>query len=193
MSFRPLKYLLPREKGFWQDIDNYYSAPPPLLLLPALSGTQEELLVQMKQFATLAVQSNRSMVPPSLVTVKLFDGETIIRDFFSVFPVDELVFDKSLPLLESQYVQHALPYHTGNNEMTSSLLAENDINMAAYGGLEQVVDALQQDEWRGRLSITLANWQSGRLGGITLDSLNDVRTCAKLDKEPGCAQICRSG
>lgn len=56
-SYSPLKYLLPREKGFWQDIDNYYSMPPPLLLLPALSGTQEELLQQMKQFATLAVQS----------------------------------------------------------------------------------------------------------------------------------------
>lgn len=54
---RPLKYLLPREKGFWQDIDNYYSEPPMLLQLPALSGTEDDLLVQMKQFATIAVQS----------------------------------------------------------------------------------------------------------------------------------------
>jgi len=77
--------------------------------------------------------------------------------------------------------------------MTSSLLAENNINMAAYGGLEQVVDALMEDEWKDRLSVTLASWQSGRLGGDILDSLSDVRTCTQLNKEPGCAQICRSG
>jgi len=133
------------------------------------------------------------MVPPSIVTVELSDNDTTIRDFFSVFPVDHLVFDKSLPLLESQYVQHALPYHVDNINMTSSLLAENNINMAAYGGLEQVVDALMEDEWKDRLSVTLASWQSGRLGGDILDSLSDVRTCTQLNKEPGCAQICRSG
>lgn len=132
------------------------------------------------------------MVPPSIVTVKLSNGETVLRDFFSVFPVDQLVFDKSLPLLESQYVQHALPYHVENPEMTASLLAENNINMAAYGGIEQVADALLTTEWRYRFSVTLSNWQSGRLGGTTLDSLSDVRTCSQLHKEPGCAQICRT-
>lgn len=136
--------------------------------------------------------ANRSMVPPSIVTVKLSDGETVLRDFFSVFPVDQLIFEKLLPLLESQYVQHALPYHVNDVEMTNSLLAENNINMAAYGGVEQITEALLQGEWRDRLSVTLANWQSGRLGGLTLDKLGDVRTCAQLEKEPGCAQICRS-
>lgn len=166
----------------------------------------------MKQFATLAVMSelsfkspsdlaltdmlrrllaNRSMIPPSLVTVNSPNGETVLRDFFSVFPVDHLVFDKALPLLESQYVQHALPHHSEDYEATSSLLAENNINMAAYGGVEQVVEALQAQEWRDRLSITLANWQSGRLGGETLDSLADVQTCADLHEAPGCARICR--
>lgn len=132
------------------------------------------------------------MIPPSIVTVKLSNGETVLRDFFSVFPVDHLIFDKSLPLLESQYVQHALPYHVNDVEMADSLLADNNFNMAAYGGVEQVTEALQQEEWKDRLSITLVNWQSGRLGGHTLDELSDARTCAQLDKEPGCAQICRS-
>lgn len=131
------------------------------------------------------------MVPPSLVTVKLSDGETVLRDFFSVFPVDNLVFDKSLPLLESQYVQHALPYHSEDYDATSSLLAENNLNMAAYGGVEQVIDALHEDEWRNRLSITLANWQSGRMGGQTLESLADVQTCADLQEAPGCARLCK--
>ena len=65
--------------------------------------------------------------------------------------------------------------------------------MAAYGALEQVTNALQQDECKNRLSITLAKWQSSHLVGVTLDTLKDVRTCAQLEKEPGCAQLCRSG
>lgn len=132
------------------------------------------------------------MVPPSLVTVKLADGETVLRDFFSVFPVDALVFDYDLPLLEAQYVQHALPYLSEDSELTSSLLSENNLNMGAYGGIEEVATALVGDEWKNRLSITLANWQSGRLGGETLQNLDSIRTCAQLHEAPGCARICRS-
>jgi hypothetical protein len=131
------------------------------------------------------------MIPPAMVTVTLVTGENVLRDFYSVFPVDELVFDKFLPLLESSYIQHALPYYADEPETMIALLAENRINVAAYGGVEQVIDALNSQDWNDRLSVTLANFQSGQMGGETMQELHDIRTCARLDQAPGCAQTCR--
>jgi hypothetical protein len=54
---RYLKYYLPREYGYWQDVDGYYSNPPKMLELPNLVGTEQEVLDVWNAFTKIALAS----------------------------------------------------------------------------------------------------------------------------------------
>ena len=55
------KYLIARDFGFWQDIDDYYGKPPKLLVLPSLSGTETQVYQQFAQLVTLGLASARAL------------------------------------------------------------------------------------------------------------------------------------
>lgn len=59
-AYREYKYLLPREHGYWQDVDQYYSRPPRLLVLPFLTGTREQIVQQFNFFTAVSLASEYS-------------------------------------------------------------------------------------------------------------------------------------
>jgi len=198
LSNREYKYLLPREHGYWQDVDQYYSQPPNILVLPFLTGTQQQILQQFNHFVSLAIATNRSMVPPATVNVILDNHSTVTRSLFAVFPMQDLVVEQGLPILEADYISHALPYHTepDNATVMTELLASNPLRTRAYKSVQEVAERLQQPDFAAKRVVTLVDWEANTLAPGNLPKPKNQNhivkeTCYHLEQFPGCDRMCR--
>ncbi|GAA94068.1 uncharacterized protein L969DRAFT_45108 [Mixia osmundae IAM 14324] len=82
-----VKLLFAHLWGLWQDLDGYYSRPRPLLRLPHLNGTVDELRQQWTFARRLGTETGRQVIFPEYVTLFL-DTRAEERPGFRVFYID---------------------------------------------------------------------------------------------------------
>jgi len=138
------------------------------------------------------------MLPPASITVLLPHGQkTITRSIYSIFPAEELHDIHKLPLLEANYIKHALPYHLSEPVTSAELLGTHYINVNAYETVQEVIQVLNADKtgYRDKKIVSLREWNSNR-GGLQVGRSNQERKimelCANLEMPMGCDATCRT-
>ncbi|GAA5982235.1 hypothetical protein JCM10908_004795 [Rhodotorula pacifica] len=108
----PTKVYEAKTQGFWSDLEGYYSAPPPMITIERLSGSQELVIQMMKIMLAAAYYTHRSVLPPSHVTFLDLDNTTlapshITRRIHNAFPIPHLAEKLEVEILEPDYVLSA--------------------------------------------------------------------------------------
>ncbi|GAA5969901.1 hypothetical protein JCM11641_008079 [Rhodosporidiobolus odoratus] len=111
-----VKLFVAKTEGFWNDLDSYYSRPPPLLSIDHLSATQSDLQQLFRILLTAAHYSGRALTLPSHATIldlPLSPTTPPVRATYSTFPLSQLASQPTasplnVTILESGYVQHAM-------------------------------------------------------------------------------------
>lgn len=136
------------------------------------------------------------MVPPATINVILEDGQTVNRGLFSVLPMHELVVQQGLPLLEADYIGHAVPYHTSDPQTIDQLLQRNPLRVRAYKTVQDIIERLQREDFASKQVVTLEDWEATTLQPEaalkSLDNNNQMLTqlCYHLDQQPACDRMC---
>lgn len=120
-----LKFYIAGAYGGWQDVNNYYTNPPRILIMPSLSGSIQELETLMRLVVGAAIATNRSILPPlSGVFINSPEGETEFlatngldgtkiahrKNIWSLFPLEEIEKEYGVTFLEPNYIEHATGY-----------------------------------------------------------------------------------
>ncbi|GAA6038369.1 hypothetical protein JCM8097_007614 [Rhodosporidiobolus ruineniae] len=99
-------------KGLHLDLQSYYSSPHPLLQIPAMVGTREELTQLLKVAIMAAKLTGRSLLPPPTVTfldvLSSATNEPTTLPIYAAFPLPYLSRALSFSLVEPSYPAHAL-------------------------------------------------------------------------------------
>jgi hypothetical protein len=135
------------------------------------------------------------MLPPASITVLLPNGQkTITRSIYSIFPAEELHSNHKLPLLEANYIKHALPYHLSDPVRSAELLDTHYINVNAYESVEEVIQVLKADKagYRDKKVVSLRDWNKAGLRVGRDQESRIKKLCGNLEMPMGCDATCRS-
>lgn len=101
----PLRNFVARERGWYTDVDSYYTQAPQrkLLTTPYLSGSLTEVTQAMVLLLSLANLSGRTLLLPEHIFIY-----GIERNMSEVFPIGALL--PHIEMLEGRYWKHAERY-----------------------------------------------------------------------------------
>ncbi|GAA6064305.1 hypothetical protein JCM10212_002737 [Sporobolomyces blumeae] len=125
-----VKLYIAKARGYWSDLDGYYTSPPPLLSIGHLAATEADATQLFKLLLAVAHYTGRAVVPPSFVTITdLADSPFLARHAPSTFPLSHLERALGISVVEPHYVQHAQTHLAGRSVLDPRTVREDPLCM----------------------------------------------------------------
>ncbi|BGP14650.1 hypothetical protein JCM10213v2_002599 [Rhodosporidiobolus nylandii] len=182
-----VKLFVAMSEGFWNDLDGYYSRPPPLLSIDHLSGSQTDLKQLFRILLTAAHYTRRAITLPSHATILdlPLTSTSPVRASYSAFPLSQLAGAPSagpidVRILESGYVEHAMAHLLGVSALNASE-RRTDGWWESLGQVERerreakVVELTRVAELDMRQTPTLSSLLTRLLNDPTFTSASHIR------------------
>ncbi|GAA6010428.1 hypothetical protein JCM11491_006933 [Sporobolomyces phaffii] len=215
-----VKIYMAKAQGYWNDVDAYYTQPPPLLSIENVAGTAGELSHFFKLFFAAAHYSGRAILPPTFLTVNdVPDSPSLARHSPSTFPLSHLERAFGIRVLEPEYIEHAQAHLLGQStldhrttrddkmwnsksrkeqrrrtDIAVSLDRASEIDLRNYRTFYSLVTRLLQPDLASSPHIKLVNADRSPFWGTWLfDALpvDHIRTCEQLELPWQCDAFCR--
>lgn len=169
-----MKFFVAGAYGHWQDINSYYTSPPRILSIPALSGSYEELETTIQLLLAAAKSSNRALLLPSQATLlaptaeedgrlpelKPSEGTVVAhrRYIYSIFHLEQLEKDSGVQILEPNYIAHAAPHLVQQKkyDMIADLAAYQELDLRWLWMYKFVEEALEKDHMRDAMHVRIS-------------------------------------
>ncbi|GAA5880643.1 hypothetical protein JCM3774_000562 [Rhodotorula dairenensis] len=122
----PTKVYAAKSQGFWSDVESYYTAPPPMVTVDRLSGSQAVVTQMVKILLTVAHYTHRALLPPSHVTFLDLDVAAkltpshVTRPVHNAFALPHLAENLEVEILEPDYVRSAAAELMGRSVLGSA-------------------------------------------------------------------------
>lgn len=123
ISSQYLKFYLAAAYGGFQNVDNYYTSPPPLLIAPNLVGSIAELTQLMSIVVAAAKATGRVIVPPSQGLFIDEEGVGYRRDVWSLFTLERIEREQGVRFVEPKYIEHATKFLAREGNGTSESMS----------------------------------------------------------------------
>ncbi|GAA5940401.1 hypothetical protein JCM1841_004305 [Sporobolomyces salmonicolor] len=98
----------PKERGWFANVNGFYTRLRPIVTSPSLNGTVTELLAYSRILEIVANKTDRAFMVPDNVTI-VEGGQTLVRDWTRLVNIEAAVAN-DLDLLEPRFFTHAARY-----------------------------------------------------------------------------------
>ncbi|GAA5823105.1 hypothetical protein JCM11251_007488 [Rhodosporidiobolus azoricus] len=208
------KDYIAKVKGYIGDADQYYSAPPKILQLPAMVGTRDDLKQLLKIAIVVAKLTDRALQSPSTATFldvlspSPSSGlqEPTVLPIYAAFPLPYLSHALSFSLVEPLYTTHAYSILTDPTQvhlsgttrrLSNELKYPSEVDLRNVETIHDLVRRLSLIAYASERVVRLgyidsprASWREWGKGLPKATKV--VQPCRKLEVGPTiCGEVCR--
>ncbi|GAA6064304.1 hypothetical protein JCM10212_002736 [Sporobolomyces blumeae] len=216
----PSKLFVAKALGYWSDVDEYYTKPPPLVSIDALSATERDATQLFKLLLAVGHYTDRAVLPPAFVTVTdLPAAQPKAVQGPAAYPVAHLEIAFNVTVLEPKYIRHAQGHLLGQStldpkkaredpawtrmsrrakkareDIAVALTKTSEIDLRRYITFASLVERLQEPDLGTSRHVELVNAdQSPFWQWWKFDELplRYLRPCEQMTAPWDCGEMCR--